>query len=937
MILFYAFIVIVVLLITGAAKAEADHRCFNTQIPGFVENTGLVRDPEGKSLWEVQYLFTSKGFHLALHQRGFSVEWLHFLPSPQVATEDCPDDGSRDLVLVHRVDFRFAGSAPKWHWKATGKRVSEVHCYQNTLPHGGYEHVGVFDEVTCRNVYPGIDLFFRYDHEGGLRYGFLVHPGADGSCIVMSPAGAEKNYIAADGSWQVHTGIGWLSSTKPIIIRLSDRKPIASAYVLDKKGLRFSLDRRALKGHAYVIDPTVIWGSLIGGTQNEFAGEIAGDNKSKAILSGATSSTTFIATAGAYQTVYGGGELDIFCAKFRPQGSMEWSTYFGGSKKEVNYGMALDYSTANNSILLFGNSTSTSGVTTAGAHQETLAGKGDVLITKFNGNGTLSWSTFFGGPLQEHSRQGVVDAKGDIYITGPTKSLSGIATPGSAFPTYQGGDGDAYVAKFSKNGKLLWASYIGGDGNDRFHSICLDKSGNIYLHGTTDSKNNLATPGVHQTNFAGHLTDCFLTRFDTTGNFYWTTYYGGSGEDHGRGVAADGAGNVYICGYIFSPDGIAYGNAIQNQWYVSYNDAGDPQFDGYVAKFNPSGHIIWGTYYGGDENDILNALDLDQQGKLYAIGKTRSKMNVASSNALQQSNGGGMDGLIVKLDTAGTLIWGTYVGGAKDDGFNNGRFGPDNKLYLAVDTYGGIPLTPGAYLTTAQGSSEAAALVLDVQDNCYDRYEPNETSLTGAVLSTYSDTSLYGYSAALSSATDVDWFRINVSTSTNLKIRLRNLTEDYDLKFYNKNGLLLFSSVNSGTTEEVIVYNSAPKSSYFIEVTKAGQNFDTVQCYRLDVWSSSSPWREGSLYFNSDGTVGLTLTPVPAADHVRLLVRTLQTQKAFVSITDVFGRVVWTRQVEPSNGSVETDLDVSTWPQGTYVVRFQQGSATLVGRLIVAR
>ncbi|MDW8394128.1 MAG: pre-peptidase C-terminal domain-containing protein [Chitinophagales bacterium] len=906
---------------------------YRLQVPGFVENTGLVRDPHGITIKTIQYFFTSQGFHLALTDKGFSAEWLNALPSPEVSTEDYPDP-EREWTLAHRVDFHLTDISSPIKWQATGQRVCEVHCYQNTLPHGGFEQVGVFDEITGRNVYPGIDLVFRYDAARGLHYHFVVHPDGDASRIGLDLLGAERYFLNENGALEVYTGGGGLQHSAPLTIRLSDRRPVATSFVIRNGRLGFRVNESEVRGQLYVIDPTLIWSSLLGGTEDDFSGEAAGDNKFKAILSGHTPSTTFIATTGAYQTVYAGGEYDIFCAKFKTSGAMEWCTYFGGSKKDINYGVALDYSTNSNGIVLFGNSISDSAVTTADAYQTQPAGKGDILITKFKGNGTLSWSTYMGGPYQEHARQGVVDGKGDIYFTGTTKSQHQIATPGSAFPTYQGGEGDAYVAKFSKNGTRLWASYIGGNGEDRHHAICLDSYGNIYLHGTTESSAGLATPGTHQTVYGGN-TDAFLSRFDTTGTFYWNTYFGGSGEDMGRGIVADGAGNVYICGFTFSISGIASANAFQPAWTAGYNIGGYPLFDGYIAKFTPSGKQIWGTYCGGQENDVLNAVTFDQNEKLYTVGKTRSLTHIATSGSFQEQIGGAQDAMIVKMDTAGNRIWGTYVGGLLDDAFNGGRIGPDNMLYLAVDSDGKLPLSPGAHQTTIQGNSEAGAMKMDVQDNCLDVYEPNESLTAAYRIAPFSDTSLFGFSGSIASAADADWFSFKVNP-THIKVQLTGLTQDYDLKLYKKNGQLLFTSANSGTTPEVLVYNSAPKGTYYVEVVHASTAFDPADCYQLKVMTQTAPWREGLFTVASHGeSMTLSLWPVPASTMLRISISTPEDLPVSILITDLSGRHLGTLFAQPLEGAVQLEWPVRHLPQGTYLVHCRQGESSLSGLFMV--
>ena len=114
---------------------------------------------------------------------------------------------------------------------------------------------------------------------------------------------------------------------------------------------------------------------------------------------------------------------------------------------------------------------------------------------------------------------------------------------------------------------------------------------------------------------------------------------------------------------------------------------------------------------------------------------------------------------------------------------------------------------------------------------CNDVYETNNTSSQAKAISLGNT-----ISAVISSANDIDWFKVTTpnNSNTNLEVNLSNLPADYDLYVYNKSLKLIGSSTNSGTSNEVVIYNSnARKATYYIKVIGKNGAFNTSQCYSL--------------------------------------------------------------------------------------------------------
>lgn len=138
----------------------------------------------------------------------------------------------------------------------------------------------------------------------------------------------------------------------------------------------------------------------------------------------------------------------------------------------------------------------------------------------------------------------------------------------------------------------------------------------------------------------------------------WGTYYGGNHYDYGNSCATDDSGNVYLVGATESNNA----NAIATSGGHDHNLSGT--FDGFLVKFDASGARIWGTYYGGIGEDVGGSCTTDALGNVYMVGRTESTTRIATSGVVQTTYGGGYrDAFLVKFDTSGIRLWGTYYGG----------------------------------------------------------------------------------------------------------------------------------------------------------------------------------------------------------------------------------------------------------------------------------
>lgn len=341
-------------------------------------------------------------------------------------------------------------------------------------------------------------------------------------------------------------------------------------------------------------------------------------------------------------------------------------TYYGGNfSDEV---MAIEPLTGND-LMIAGETASVSNIATTGTFDVSWNGNFDSFVARMTGHTDRVWGTYFGGSGLDEVNEMHLRPNDRIAVTGRTSSMSGIASTAAYQGTFGGGTFDAYIVWFNNgNGQRTYGTYFGGTGNDSGNGIVSDANGVEYCVGLTTSTSAIATPGSFLPTGTGN--DGFLLKMDASGGLVWSTYLPGSG----RGVALSSTGSVSVGGYTALTSGVSTLGAHQ------IDLAGGT--DGYLLQFTPNGQRIWGTYYGGEDDDFIFDLKVDPTGNVIAVGSTRSADSIATFGAPLYTYGDGTEnGMIIKFNGQGERIWGRYF---------SGQYGVTTIYTCAVDGAGSV-------------------------------------------------------------------------------------------------------------------------------------------------------------------------------------------------------------------------------------------------------
>ena len=680
-----------------------------------LENKGQITDQYGKPRGDIQFKTGGKGVSVFIGKGKLEYQFCNRDAGCNIKYKDEMQSGLRgkpfkkravpDTAGIHyqmyRLDMELLGA------NQTSEPIAEdlqdyYENYHTTALNTNSKMVNAFAKVTYKNIYPNID-WVLYIKDDKLEYDFIVNPGSNINDIKITYSGA-TDIAYNNQSININTPMGNIGVKKLYVYDATTHDKIPITYT--KEGTTFGLATNMPVKTKYIIDPVLEWGTYFGGEGGEYSYALACEKNGTTYMAGVTTSYDNIATVGAHQTSYK-GQWDCFITSFTAQGALRWATYYGGAGQDIGVAVAGDNL---GGVFLTGTTGSTEKIATPGSREPTAQlGMEYSFLARFNNTGVLDWGTYIGNGHSDEVRASSCDAVGNIYICGSMFGDSTLATPGcyqdtvggmgflekfskngnllwgtyfgsTGTPTFacacdnkcniyiggtvyrngiiptphcyqdsSGGGWDCFVAKFDSTGVLLWDTYFGGDSGENVNAIACDGGNNVYLAGETFSRNGIATPGANQPVYGGAYEDGFLAKFNDTGAMQWATYYGGIYYEEARAVVCDALGHVYIAGFTDSPNNIATPGSLDDEQQLG-------SWDAFFAKFNDSGHLLWGTYYGGAKNDLAYGLACDSLNCVYMGGGTASISGIATPGCYQFYYYDSGDCFLIKFDTGATGV-----------------------------------------------------------------------------------------------------------------------------------------------------------------------------------------------------------------------------------------------------------------------------------------
>lgn len=307
---------------------------------------------------------------------------------------------------------------------------------------------------------------------------------------------------------------------------------------------------------------------------------------------------------------WGPNGADAYLMRLDQAGNVLWNFAYG----EVNADQGADVAVLPDGFLQ------------VGTHSAVSNGNGEGLIVRTDVNGQVVWARALSGPLDESLYSCAVLPSGDFVVSGQTNSFGA-------------GNVDAWLARISASGNLMWTRTFGGTGIEAGFGVEVTLEGDILMSGYTNSFG----PGGY---------NGFLAKFDTLGNFKWGNAYGGTGGDLSYRALVSRQGGYLLTGYSTT---LGVGGQ-----------------DGFAIRTDTAGNILWANAYGSPAMDrIFHATDAPTSG-FYLTGET-------TTNTF-----GAGDHMILRVDLNGNLVWAYHYGTPVDEtGYGTSVLTPDGGLALA--------------------------------------------------------------------------------------------------------------------------------------------------------------------------------------------------------------------------------------------------------------
>lgn len=764
---------------------------------------------------------------------------------------------------LHRIDLDFPSSNES---AKTYPLDEQENGYLNYfLAHtggNGIANVKGNQRLITTNLYNNIDLMCS-SNQNGIKYYFIVKPGGDMRDIQMEFTGASSfNLNGTTNELTINSSIGSMTFDKPIVYQLTSGNVIVP-----------------------VTTWTPDWQS--NGGSNKYRFNDGAYNTAQTLI---------------IEVDQGNGVIPSSAIN-----NLTWSTYYGGNSNDEFYDVKTNSS---NNVWVTGYSESTNFPTSAGSYQVTNAGSRDALFVKFSSSGTRVWSTYIGGSLDEcdYNLHGIeIDASGNTYSAFSTSSTNFPVHASSLSGSYYdnvnavnspNSPQDIAIVSFDNNGQLTWATYFGGNGwIAKTYDIALDGNNNLYVTGIDNGFPIVTPSGAYNNSFpiaAGGA--YFIAKFNSSHSLVWSTFFGSNGPIIEKlGITSNN--DLIIVGSVNNGTG-AYFDAVNPGGSAYFDNSFNGTFDGFISKFSGSTNaLVWSTLYGGNNDDRVHAVVLDNNDNIYLSGESQSSSSFVTGNPFGVSNtnysGSGTyfssalgDAFLTKFNSSNQIVSDTYFGGSANEGSFDIAY-KNNRLFIPLITAGDdLPF---------YGSNPATAFVQahnsDGQDVSDDGYFAVMDKNFNFVWSSY-----FGGTGSGSAYTKKDQIFSNICSN--------------DSKYY-------IVGATSSTSGFPLVAGSG-----YVQAKASSTDAFIAQ---FDIGLSGVSVKDFSQHENDD----MIVYPNPASNEFSIQIKT--NAPYVMEVFDISGRIVL--KCEKFLGNVK--INSSNLAKGIYIVKATNEYSSYVKKLVI--
>lgn len=290
-----------------------------------------------------------------------------------------------------------------------------------------------------------------------------------------------------------------------------------------------------------------LWALSWGGSNSDGAGKVASDDDGNLYITiGFRGKVDLDPGSGTHYLTASGVDIDPAIIKLSSSGQFRWAKRIKGSKSESFASLDLDN---DKNIYLTGNFSGSPDFDPGTSYVPHTAVNRDMFILKLDSNGNYVWSGNTGSSSQVLVYEIIVTGSGNIVITGLYQGTTDFDLGSGTSTLKHAGQGDIFVAEYTKSGNLSWVRALSGSKNEFPKAMSMDKDGSLYVHGSFSGTVDF-NPGLGQNTLTsgGQNSNAFVVKLDKVGDFEWVKHLGGSGSITPHDIFVDSKKSVHVCG-----------------------------------------------------------------------------------------------------------------------------------------------------------------------------------------------------------------------------------------------------------------------------------------------------------------------------------------------------------------------------------------------------
>ncbi len=419
---------------------------------------------------------------------------------------------------------------------------------------------------------------------------------------------------------------------------------------------------------SFIQSQNLKWAKTAGSVGSDRPQGIAVDANKNVIITGMYGGTVDFDPGPATSTLSSSGSTwDVYVLKLDSMGNFLWVRGIGGSaNSDIGAAVKTD---ASGNVFVTGSFDGTvdfdpgSGV----SNLVSLGGYNDAFVLKLNASGNFVWVKQFGGPDSDVGTDVTVDGAGNVIAVGGFQSTVDFDPGTGSYPltapgtsSVSAGNQQGYIVKMDNAGNFIWAGGILGGGFSLARSVITDATNDIYFCGNFNgTKDFNIGPGTYTMTSSSGQSSSYIMKVTAAGNFVWAKGSGQGPNSQANDIALDGAGNLYATGNYGL--GFDFGPGTTTLTTAGGSDI-------YVLKLDITGNFIWAKSVGSASGyEDGTGIAADAAGNTYISGFFGGTgdfdPNAGISNLTYLAGPSGTDAFLLKLNSAGSLVFAEAMGG----------------------------------------------------------------------------------------------------------------------------------------------------------------------------------------------------------------------------------------------------------------------------------